>query len=88
MSRNVEPITGLEADPSDPEDFAVSARGVEAALAERRQRRGRPAIMPDARREKVSIRLSPRVLHHFRAGGPGWQTRVNDALERLVDGAG
>jgi uncharacterized protein (DUF4415 family) len=24
------------------------------------------------------------VLDHFRAGGKGWQTRINDTLERYV----
>jgi uncharacterized protein (DUF4415 family) len=24
------------------------------------------------------------VLDHFRAGGPGWQTRINETLEREV----
>jgi uncharacterized protein (DUF4415 family) len=25
------------------------------------------------------------VLDHLRSSGPGWQTRVNDALARLID---
>jgi uncharacterized protein (DUF4415 family) len=45
-------------------------------------RRGRP---PKERpKEAIKLRLSPDVLDHFRAGGPGWQTRINDALERVV----
>jgi uncharacterized protein (DUF4415 family) len=32
----------------------------------------------------VKLRLSPDVLDHFRAGGPGWQTRINETLERAV----
>jgi uncharacterized protein (DUF4415 family) len=45
-------------------------------------RRGRPVA--DTRKEAVSIRLSPDVLAHFRAGGPGWQTRIDTALRALV----
>jgi uncharacterized protein (DUF4415 family) len=45
-------------------------------------RRGRP---PKARpKEAVKLRLSPDVLDHYRAGGPGWQTRINATLERAV----
>lgn len=46
-------------------------------------RRGRPPV--GARlKEAVKLRLSPDVLDHFRAGGPGWQTRINATLERAV----
>ncbi len=38
-------------------------------------------------REAVTLRLDRAVLAHFRAGGPGWQTRINDALKKLVDEA-
>ena len=32
----------------------------------------------------VSIRLSPEVVAHFKAGGPGWQGRIDDALRKIV----
>ena len=32
----------------------------------------------------VSLRLDPDVVEHFRATGPGWQGRVNDALRRAA----
>lgn len=32
----------------------------------------------------VSIRLSPEVIAHFKAGGPGWQSRIDDALRKIV----
>lgn len=28
----------------------------------------------------VSLRLDPEVISRFKAQGPGWQTRINDAL--------
>lgn len=31
-------------------------------------------------KEKVSIRLSPEVLAHYRASGPGWQARIDQDL--------
>jgi uncharacterized protein (DUF4415 family) len=34
----------------------------------------------------VSIRLSPEVVEHFKAGGPGWQSRINEALKKIAKG--
>lgn len=49
-------------------------------------RRGRP---PSAvRKEAVSIRLSPDVISHFRSGGAGWQTRIDDALRDWIKRTG
>jgi uncharacterized protein (DUF4415 family) len=44
--------------------------------------RGRPAKAAADRKEKVTLRLSPDVLAHFRGGGPGWQTRIDEALRK------
>jgi uncharacterized protein (DUF4415 family) len=35
-------------------------------------------------KEAVNIRLDPDVLAHFRASGPGWQSRINDALRKAA----
>lgn len=32
----------------------------------------------------VSLRLSPEVVAHFKADGPGWQSRINEALRKAV----
>lgn len=32
----------------------------------------------------VSLRLSPEVVDHYKAGGPGWQTRIDEALKDIV----
>ena len=45
-------------------------------------RRGRPPS--SAPKEPVSIRLSPDVLRHFRDGGAGWQTRIDEALRDWI----
>ena len=71
----------LEADANDPEDFAVTEGEVERALAERRNRGGRPR---GSNKEQVSLRIDSDVLARFRAAGPGWQTRINEALRRAV----
>ncbi len=46
------------------------------------RKRGRPPIRPEARKEKVNIRLSPDVLAALRATGAGWQTRADDLLRQ------
>jgi len=45
-------------------------------------RPGRPRKA--APKEAVSLRLDPDVLQHFRAGGPGWQSRINAALRKAA----
>ena len=46
--------------------------------------RGRPPKAAGERKEKVTLRLSPDVLSHFRAQGAGWQTRIDEALLKQV----
>ena len=50
-------------------------------------KRGRPPMGDDAAKRQVTLRLAPEVLEHFKAAGSGWQTRINDVLERHVSGA-
>ena len=45
-------------------------------------RPGRPR--KTAPKEAVSLRLDPDVLEHFRASGPGWQSRINAALRKVA----
>ena len=33
---------------------------------------------------KVTIRLSPEIVEHFKSQGKGWQSRVNEALPEYV----
>jgi uncharacterized protein (DUF4415 family) len=49
-------------------------------------RTARPAGRPKKTepKEAVNIRLDPEVVAHFRAGGPGWQSRINAALRKVV----
>jgi uncharacterized protein (DUF4415 family) len=32
----------------------------------------------------VGMRLSPQLVEHFKAGGSGWQTRIDQALRDLI----
>lgn len=45
-----------------------------------RNKGGRPR---GSDKEMVSIRLDRDVLERFRASGPGWQTRINEALRKV-----
>ncbi len=41
--------------------------------------RGRPR---SSEKESVTLRIDRETLDRFRAGGPGWQTRINEALRK------
>lgn len=45
-------------------------------------RRGRPKL--DLPKVEVKIRLDASTIKHLRGSGPGWQTRVNAMLGKLV----
>ena len=44
-------------------------------------RRGRPR---GSTKEQVSLRLDKEVIAKFKSGGPGWQSRMNDALRKAA----
>lgn len=43
---------------------------------------GRPVGTIRSNRKQVTLRMPQSVIDHFKAGGPGWQTRVVGVLER------
>src|SRR5713101_4379681 len=45
-----------------------------------RQGRGRSAL--DSPKKLIALRLDQDVIDRFRAGGPGWQSRINAALRK------
>ena len=65
-----------------PTDFANARPFAEVfpELAASLRKRG-----PARTKEAVSIRLDTEIVAKLRASGPGWQSRVNDALRRFVD---
>ena len=52
------------------------------AAAELLRPRGRPR--KDNPKAQVTLRLDAEVVEHYKAGGAGWQTRINAALKRAV----
>ena len=81
---------GIARDPEAPEwteeDWARARPAVEVdpELVEWSLRRRGKQKAPT--KELISIRLDPDITAYFRAGGPGWQTRLNDTLRRAVFG--
>ncbi len=53
---------------------------------EMREGMRKPMGRPRSNNPKVSttIRLSPEVVEYFKAGGKGWQTRVDEVLKKYV----
>jgi uncharacterized protein (DUF4415 family) len=82
-------------DPDNPEwttkDFAnarpVSERHGEAFARSLIRPNDRPFAIPGERKQAISIRLDRDIVAALKASGPGWQTRVNEALRRTnIDG--
>ena len=69
-------------DPDDaPEWTDVMFDRAEIRIGDKVIRRGRP---PGSAKRLVSLRLDQAVIDHFRAGGPGWQSRLNEALRKAA----
>ena len=62
----------------DDDDRPLSGEELQAGLVAALKKRGRPA--GSGTKEQVAIRFDRDVLSAFRNTGPGWQTRMNDAL--------
>lgn len=76
-----ESSTARDFDPDTAPD--LSRDGWPEKFANAAVRRGRPPVA----KPKVSttIRLSQDVIDHFKAGGRGWQTRIDEALRAWID---
>jgi uncharacterized protein (DUF4415 family) len=83
-----EPIVDSENPEWTEEDFARAKSIFEipelADLAALVRKGGRPLLPSEVRKRRVTIMLDPDVIEHFKAGGKGWQTRVNAALRKAA----
>jgi len=70
----------------DPDDAAELTDDffdrAEIREGERVIRRGRPPL--PAPKQAVTVRLEPELLARLRAGGPGWQSRLNEAVREWL----
>ena len=66
--------------PYDPNDAEATRAWFEKADLIRKGkvvRRGKRGPQKTPTIKLVSLRLSPEVIEHFKAAGPGWQTRID-----------
>ncbi len=68
-----------DGDPAGPGVAESDGPGAERPAAGRG-----PEAAKVAAKRLISLRLDAEVIEHFRATGPGWQTRMNDALRRAA----
>jgi uncharacterized protein (DUF4415 family) len=76
-------------DPDAPEwtaEMFAAAKSVDELPADIRDFFKRPAGRPRIDRPKIAVklRLDQDVVEHFKSGGSGWQTRMNDALAAIA----
>ena len=73
--------------PYDPNDAEATRAWFERADLIRKGkvvRRGKRGPQKAPTKKLVSLRLSPEVVEHFKASGPGWQTRIDDTLVKAI----
>jgi uncharacterized protein (DUF4415 family) len=80
--RAMAPAQDFVWDGSDEDDRPATAAELATGVEASRRKRGRPA--GSGTKEQVAIRIDHDILEAFRSGGPGWQTRMNDALREWV----
>lgn len=80
---NAKSTTANWRDPDDaPKLDQDWADGADAYLGKKLVRRGRPKL--EKAKQHVSLRLDPDVIASFKADGPGWQARINEALRKAA----
>lgn len=74
--------TATNADERKPELDEEWFAEADAFVGSKLVRRGRPKA--EKIKRPVSLRLDEEVIDWFKEGGPGWQTRMNDALRKAA----
>lgn len=73
---------------SDAELARMTAEDPDLAMPENWQAlafKGLPTLpLSQENKQPVSLRLDPAVVDHFKAGGRGWQSRINAVLTHFV----
>lgn len=67
------------------EDFKKAIPFTEFARERGLRVPGRPKAA--VTKQPVNLRLDPEIIAHFKAGGEGWQTRINAVLSKHVKAA-
>lgn len=87
VSRKTPPVHFDADNPEWTEEDFVKARPAQEVLPAGvleafGKKRGRPVAK--VKKEQVTVRLDPSILAALRAGGPGWQSRLNDVLKKAL----
>jgi uncharacterized protein (DUF4415 family) len=78
---------------SDEMDTAITAAALsdpdnpqltDERMKHLRRRRGERGRQKAPTKTRVTLRLDPDIVEHFKAGGDGWQSRINAALRKLI----
>lgn len=72
----------ISPDPDLPEITDDWIAGADLYHGSKLVRRGRPKS--ENPRQLLSLRLPPQVIARWKASGPGWQTRMAEALEKTA----
>lgn len=79
-------VADPDARPFDDDRLAQMRPASKAEASDfKRRLRGRPRV--ESPKHLVSLRLDSDVVAHFRAAGPGWQSRINEILRGHLPGA-
>jgi uncharacterized protein (DUF4415 family) len=82
MSENKPDSGSVWTDPDDaPEWTDEMFDRADLMIGDTLIRRGRPK---GSAKQQISLRIDTAVLEAFRATGPGWQGRINDALRKAA----
>lgn len=65
-------------------EIARARPGAEVLPAALKRERGRPVGSKSSNKEQVTLRLDREALERFKAAGPGWQARINDAVRKAA----
>ena len=80
MNANQKNSSPISPDPDLPEITDDWIAGADLYHGEKLVRRGRPKL--ENPRQLLSLRLPPQIIARWKASGPGWQTRMVEALEK------
>jgi uncharacterized protein (DUF4415 family) len=84
------PPEGYEENPEWTDETTARSRPASAVLAPHavaaltKRGPGRPAGSTSSTKTQVALRVDNDVIERFRAGGAGWQSRMNEALRKAV----
>ena len=67
---------------ADPDAQPMTDEELDSLVPYQVYLRGRPKLAN--KKQLVSVRYSPEVLQWFRATGPGWQARMDEALKAHI----